>query len=101
MPDPFQDDPWKELARDLGVEDSPQPASPPRPAPPPDDPETEPVGEERPARGFAHRPIEPEPAAVEDSAPPDVEAEAFTDTVDLDLEGDEGDAEPAEGEAGG
>ena len=104
MPDPFQDDPWKELARDLGVEDSTQPASPPRPAPPADDPEAEPVGEERPARGFAHRPLEPEPAAADEHGPPDVEAEAFTDSVDLDTdEGEEGDAEApeGEGEAGG
>lgn len=97
MTDPFaQDDPWKDLARDLGVEDTTQPARGPErtPAVRPEDPESEPVGEERPARGFAHRPLESEPSA-EDSPPPDVEAEAFTDAVDLDLD----DGEEAEGEA--
>lgn len=98
MTDPFaNDDPWKDLARDLGVEDATQPAArPQRPAA--DDPAAEPVGEERPARGFAHRPLEEE-AAAEDLPPPDVEAEGFADAVDLDAEdGDDGEA--AEGEGG-
>jgi ribonuclease E len=103
MTDPFDDDPWKDLARDLGVEDATQIARPPAhaAAKPEEDPEAEPVGEERPARGFAHRPLEPEPAA-EELPPPDIEAEAFTDAVDLDTdEGEEGDGEVAEGEAAG
>jgi ribonuclease E len=105
MTDPLSDDPWKELARDLGVEDATQPAAkPPQPAAsrPDEDPEAEPVGEERPARGFGHRPLEPEPAAAEDSTPPDIVAEAFTDAVDSDLDdGEEAEGEAAEGEAGG
>lgn len=100
MTDPFDDDPWKDLARDLGVEDATRSAKPAAAAKPEEDPEAEPVGEERPARGFAHRPPEPEPAA-EDLPPPDLEAEAYTDAVDLDTdEGEEGDVEGAEGEEG-
>jgi ribonuclease E len=106
MTDPLsQDDPWKELARDLGVEDATQPAAKaPEPATalPADDPESEPVGEERPARGFIHRPLEPEPSSVEDSTPADIEAEAFADAVELDLDdGEEADGEAAEGESAG
>lgn len=103
MTDPFDDDPWKDLARDLGVEDATRSAKPAAAAKPEEDPEAEPVGEERPARGFAHRPIEPEPAE-ENLPPPDLEAEAFTDAVDLDTdEGEEGDVEgdASEGESAG
>jgi hypothetical protein len=87
MSNPSHDDDWNDLARELGLEKSSPAPGPLDPIEGPDDPEAEPVGEERPAQGHGHE--EPEVPYTGDDA-----GEEYDDA------GGEPDAE-GEGESGG
>jgi hypothetical protein len=89
-----EDDSWGDLYRDLGMDKPPRAEPPPAEAPPepvtpadPDDPEVEPVGEERPARGQRR--------GLADAEPEPTETDAEFAAEDEFEESDEGPDEPA------
>jgi ribonuclease E len=98
MNDPSaNDDDWNDLARELGLEKSPDRAPPPLdPIEGSDDPEAEPVGEERPAQRHEH--AEPELETAYEGGE-EFEDAAGEEAVEGEVEGGE-EGPPGEGQPG-